>query len=153
VRWTTAIGYPVKQDYRKYRSRSIKTKIGDTVRQHKIREETDKIDGRKMVNGLAPNWVHSTDAALMFKTILEAKRCGVTSFAVVHDSFATVAADAEALSLSIRHAAADIFSRDLLAEFKAEVEAFLPPDVSLPEIPTYGDLDPACVRDSLYFFN
>ena len=153
VRWTTAIGYPVKQDYRKYRSRSIKTKIGDTVRQHKIREETDKIDGRKMVNGLAPNWVHSVDAALMFKTILKAKHCGVKSFAVVHDSFATVAADAEALSLSIREAAADIFSRDLLAEFKAEVEAFLPPGVVLPEIPEYGDLDPACVRESLYFFN
>lgn len=153
VRWTTPIGYPVKQDYRKYRSKSIKTRIGDTIRQHKIREDTDKLDRRKMVNGLAPNWVHSMDAALMFKTILRAHDAGLRDFAVVHDSFGTVAADAEALSQSIRQAAAEMFSEDLLATFKAEVEAFLPPDVCLPELPEYGSLNPACVQDSLYFFN
>ena len=153
VRWTTPVGYPVRQDYRRYRMRNIKTRIGDTIRQHKLREETDRIDRRKMLNGLAPNWVHSMDASLMFLTILEAKRQGVTDFAVVHDSFATRAADAATLHASIRDAAATMFSRDLLAEFKREVEAYLPPEVSLPELPAYGELDPAAVRDSLYFFN
>ena len=153
VRWTTPVGYPVRQDYRRFKMRSIKTRIGDTIRQHKLREETDRIDRRKMLNGLAPNWVHSMDAALMFTTILEAKRKGVTDFAVVHDSFATRAADAGLLHSSILEAAASMFSRDLLAEFKREVEAYLPPEVSLPELPTYGTLDPAAVRQSLYFFN
>jgi DNA-directed RNA polymerase len=85
--------------------------------------------------------------------VLLSRDRGITEFAVVHDSFATVAADAQALSESIREAAATIFSQDLLADFKSEVEAYLPSDVVLPELPPYGDLDPACVRESRYFFN
>ena len=157
VRWTTPIGYPVKQDYRKFRSRSIKTRIGDTIRQHKLREETDALDRRKMLNGLAPNLVHSLDASLLFATVNLAAQQGVESFAVVHDSFATHAADAGVLSESIRQAAASMFSEDILLGFKREVESLLPPSCSLPELPAYGcgntPLDPACVQDSLYFFN
>lgn len=153
IRWTTPIGYPVKQDYRRYRMRSIKTRIGSTIRQHKLREETDKFDRRKMINGLAPNWVHSMDAALMYRTILEAGRRGVEDFAVVHDSFAVRAADAGTLHASITNAAAEMFAQDWLAEFKREVESYLPPDVRLPELPPYGSLDPACVRVSKYFFS
>ena len=153
IRWTTPIGYPVKQDYRRYRMRSIKTRIGSTIRQHKLREETDKFDRRKMINGLAPNWVHSMDAALMYHTILEASLHGITDFAVVHDSFAVRAQDAEVLHRSITTAAAVMFSEDWLAKFKQEVETYLPPDIRLPELPQYGTLDPACVRESKYFFS
>lgn len=46
-----------------------------------------------------------------------------------------------------------MFSEDWLAKFKQEVETYLPPDIRLPELPQYGTLDPACVRESKYFFS
>jgi DNA-directed RNA polymerase len=153
IRWTTPIGYTVKQDYRKYRSRSVKTRIGDEIRQHKLREDTEKFDSMKMRNALAPNVVHSLDASLMYLTANLVSSRGVGSLAVVHDSFATHAADTEVLAQSIRESAADMFTEDLLAEFKHEVETLLPAGVVLPELPPYGSLDPGAVRDSHYFFN
>lgn len=151
--WTTPTGFQVKQDYRKYKSRSVKTRIGDTIRQHKLRDDTEALDRRKMVNGLAPNYIHSLDASLLFKVVNAAAAQGVDQFAVVHDSFATLAADTECLAQAIRKSAADMFSEDLLGIFKKEVEALLPPDTKLPPLPKYGSLDPSGVRDSQYFFN
>ena len=78
---------------------------------------------------------------------------GVSSFAMVHDSFATTAADSAILAGSIRAAYHRMFSEDLLRDFRDEVQAYLPAGVELPELPEYGDLDPACVINSEYFFN
>ncbi|QDP54765.1 MAG: putative RNA polymerase [Prokaryotic dsDNA virus sp.] len=153
VRWNTPIGFHVKQDYRKFRSRSVKTRIGDTIRQHKLREETDAMDRRKMINGLVPNFVHSLDAALLYKTVNCASTMGVRNFAVVHDSFATLAADTEKLATAIRTSAAEMFSEDILMDFKLGVESMLPGIEPLPDLPEYGTLDPSVVKESLFFFN
>ena len=153
VRWTTPADFPVKQAYYKWSSKMIKTKIGDTIRQHSIREEKEGLDRRRMCNGLAPNFVHSLDAAALFKTVIAARSVGVHDFAMVHDSFATLPADSQALAESIRLAYARIFEDDVLAGFKKEVEAYLPTDVELPELPEYGDLDIYQLLTSDYFFS
>ena len=153
VRWTTPADFPVKQAYYKWSSKMIKTKIGDTIRQHSIREEDEGLDRRRMRNGLAPNFIHSLDAAALFKTVNTARVAGVKNFAMVHDSFATLAADSQALADSIRLAYARIFEDDVLAGFKKEVEAYLPIDVELPALPKYGNLNIYELLTSDYFFS
>ncbi|MAH44485.1 hypothetical protein CMI37_01570 [Candidatus Pacearchaeota archaeon] len=153
IRWTTPADFPVKQAYFKWSSKMIKTKIGDTIRQHSIREENEGLDRRRMCNGLAPNFVHSLDAAALFKTVTAARGVGVEDFAMVHDSFATLAADSQSLAESIRLAYARIFQDDVLAGFAKEVAAYLPADVELPELPEYGSLDIYQLLTSDYFFS
>ena len=106
-----------------------------------------------MVNGLSPNFVHSLDSSALVAPVNIAEAHGVVDFAMVHDSFATLAADSEPLSGSIRAAYASMFSEDLLRDFRDEVQAYLPAGVELPELPEYGDLSPTCVIKSSYFFN
>ena len=153
VRWTTPSGFPVKQTYWSTKLRSVKTMIGDTLRKHSLREDTDKLDARRMRNGLAPNYIHSLDASALMETVLLAKQAGVTQFALVHDSFATTAFWSESLAQSIREAYLRIFRDDVLAGFKREVELYLPAGEGLPPLPDYGNLDIELVASSPYFFN
>jgi DNA-directed RNA polymerase len=53
----------------------------------------------------------------------------------------------------VRQATVDIFSRDLLREFREGALTMLPSSASMPEVPEYGSLDIAKVLDSDYYFN
>ena len=76
----------------------------------------------RQVNGISPNFVHSLDAAALHKTICTAVFAGVTHFAMIHDSYGTLAPDVDVLMGSLRRAFSDIFTTDLLARFKTEIE-------------------------------
>jgi hypothetical protein len=55
---------------------------------------SDKMDKSRQANGIAPNFVHSMDAAHLMKTIIKAKdKHDIEDFSVVHDSFGTHACD------------------------------------------------------------
>lgn len=153
IRWTTPLGFLVKQKYTKWSRRAIKTAIGDVIRQTCIRSPLDNMDKRKMVNAFAPNLVHSLDAAAMMATINLTAATGVRSFAAVHDSFATHAMDSATLASAIREAYVQVFRDDFLGDLKAQLEMQLPDGVCLPDLPPYGDLQLEALRDSLYFFN
>ena len=153
IRWTTPIGLPVKQFYTKWRSQVVKTRIGEKIRTHSLRVATDTLDHRKSTNALTPNFIHSLDSSAMFVTVNTAMDVGIKDFAMVHDSFGTLASDSAMLAGALRASYAEMFSLDLLKEFSEEVQAYLPEGVELPPLPEYGDLDPNCVRNSTYFFN
>ena len=153
IRWTTPIGLPVKQFYTKWRSQVVKTRIGEKIRTHSLRVATDTLDHRKSTNALTPNFIHSLDSSAMFVTVNTAMDVGIKDFAMVHDSFGTLASDSAMLAGALRASYAEMFSLDLLKEFSKEVQAYLPEGVELPPLPEYGDLDPNCVRNSTYFFN
>jgi DNA-directed RNA polymerase len=152
VQWTTPTGFPVQLIYHKWQTKVVRTRIGDKIRTSHLRHAGERIDKKKMAVALAPCFIHSLDAAAMIRTVTLARGAGVDSFAMIHDSFATHAADAGHLAGAIREAFAQMFSEDLLARFRDEVQSSLPADVELPPLPDYGDLDPEAVRDSLYFF-
>ena len=153
IRWTTPIGLPVKQFYTKWKSAAVKTRIGEKIRTHSQRIATNKLDRRKSTNALTPNFIHSLDSSAMFVTVNTALEIGVKDFAMVHDSFGTLAADSATLAGALRASYAEMFSFDLLEEFAKEVQSYLPAGVELPPLPEYGDLDPRCVINSTYFFN
>lgn len=152
VRWTSPSGFPVVQRYMKWSTSVIRTAVGDTVRDLKCRTDTEEIARRKQMNGVSPNYVHSLDAAAMVKAVSRARRAGVKSFMVVHDSYGVLAADAPLMARTLRGVYVDMFSRPLLEQLRDELQRDLPDGVVLPPVPEGGDLDVSDVRKSQYFF-
>lgn len=150
--WTNPLGFPIRQWYPKWLTRNLKTRIGEKFRQTTMIEELPKALRRKMLAGFAPNFIHSLDAAAMMLTVAKCKDKGVESMSCVHDSFATHACDADTLAIATREAYAEIFSDDLMENLRIELQQQVP-DVILPEVPEYGDLDPQEVLGSPYFFS
>jgi DNA-directed RNA polymerase len=64
-----------------------------------------------------------------------------------------LAADYETTSGCVRKATVELFSRDLLDEFRQGVLTLLPGSATIPELPKYGTLDITKVLDSQYYFN
>lgn len=152
MRWTSPSGFLVQQDYRGNRRDLIQTSIGDRVRKLKIRTETTKLCIRRQLNGISPNFVHSLDAAALVKTVNLCAARGISSFAMVHDSFGVPAADVDILARTLREVYAEMFSTNLLEVFRDEIQLQLGDRGTLPPLPQMGALDVHQVLTSTYFF-
>lgn len=158
IRWTTPSGFVVKQDYRDLKTRAVELScLGQRVQLQVAAGHSDKINKRKMAMAIAPNFVHSMDAAHMLRTVeLLLELVGPSiHLSMVHDSYATHAADAEVLSLAIRQAFVQMYNEKCwLTSFRDEVAEQIGPELAekLPLIPEAGDLQLAEVLNSLYFF-
>lgn len=153
VQWTTPSGFVVKQDYRKLKSRKVELQaLGVRVTTRVAMGNTDKVDSRKMAASIAPNFVHAMDAAHMLRTIeVMTDTDKSLHFSMVHDSYATHAADTETLSNLIRQSFVQMYQEgDWLQRFKDEIEEQT--GLELPEVPPSGDLYLPDVLKSLYFF-
>ncbi|OAM52897.1 hypothetical protein A7981_05520 [Methylovorus sp. MM2] len=154
IHWTTPSGFLVAQDYRKQIGNRVDTVICGVRTKLMLQVESDELDSRKQAQGIAPNFVHSLDASHLVLTIDRCVDDGITSLAMIHDSYGTHAADAERLSVNLREAFIDQYSGDVLAGFIENLRTQLPPELmdELPKPPTSGTLDLEGVRDSKYFF-
>lgn len=158
IQWTTPSGFVVRQDYRKVKSKQVELlAAGQRVTFNVATGFEDKIDGTKMALAIAPNFVHAMDAAHMLRTVeLLLETVGPSiHLSMVHDSYATHAADAEDLAFAIRQAFVQVYQEaDWMAQFRDELASQLPEDVvsQFPPIPGAGDLNIADVLNSLYFF-
>jgi DNA-directed RNA polymerase len=149
--WTTPSGFVAYQGYRETTKRRIKTHLhGSIIWSAKMIDGT-KLDPRRQANGISPNFVHSMDAAAMMLTIELAKLNGLDLFAMIHDSYGTVAADMDMLAACLREAFVRMYvEHNVLEEFLRN----LPQEVKdkLPPIPPMGQLDIEAIRDSQFFF-
>lgn len=154
VRWTAPQGFVVLQDYRKQREHRTNVMLGGRPVRLSLNMDTDKMDARRMAMGISPNFVHSCDAAHLMRTVSLCASEGLESFGMIHDSYATVAADAERLGQLLRRAFVEQYSYDVLARFRAELMEQLPPELAaeIPPLPERGTLDISRVLDSEYFF-
>ena len=148
IRWTAPSGFPVEQRYTSYRSTSIRTVLGDKIRWTRLRRDGGTLSRRRQMNGIAPNYVHSLDAAVL---------AGVGhrwtgALTTVHDSYGCHADRADRLVALIRGQYAEMFSRDLLGDLKRELE-LSSPGLSLPEAPERGTLDVTAVLGARYLFS
>ena len=151
ITWTTPLGMKLTQRYPKCRSKRIRTMLGDSIRDVTLSEADGvKLDVMKMVNAIAPNIVHSLDAAALYLTVYKCLSQGVTSFAMVHDSFGTHAADAPVLADALRQSYSEIFGGNYLLDLHKELQSQTEKELPLP--PDQGTLDPNSLHDSLYFF-
>lgn len=156
VTWTTPDGFPVLQAYPELNSKRVKTQLGDSVIKLSLREENhDKVDKLRQQNGISPNWVHSLDGCALRVTVGKAVERGIDAFAMVHDSYATHAADAPTLASTLREAFVETFTEhDVLGDFREYVTALVGPGkaTDLPDIPESGSLEINKVLESPFFF-
>lgn len=156
--WTTPLGFPVRQAYRQAVGKQVKTRIGDRLVYLTIQEEQkNTLDRQAQRNGIAPNYIHSLDAAALMRTVNRCLGEGITSFAMIHDSYGTHAANSEALAHHLREAFIELFGgrENLLARWGGEVISSLPPlpeKEELPAVPGFGKLVVEDVRRATFFF-
>jgi DNA-directed RNA polymerase len=113
----------------------------------RILTETDEPDVNNHTTGMAPNFVHSMDAAHLHLTAAAAKAAGIDSLAMIHDDYGTHAADAEKLYQIIRERFVCMYEQhDPLRGLQAKY-----PALGVP--PERGTLDIKEVLCSSFFFS
>ncbi len=155
ISWVTPSGFPVLQAYLEMGNRHIDTMIHGHAAQLQLSEEKESIDKRRQANGVAPNFVHSLDAAALVLTVDLALDNGVTRFAAIHDSYGTNAPDTDVLAACTRMAFVSMYEdHEVLAEFRSSVVSSMSEKAAtkVPSVPTAGGLDLALVLDSPFFF-
>lgn len=154
VRWTTPVGFPVMQAYTDTESRRVKTAINGSLVYFRINQEVDGLNRRKQSSGIAPNYVHSCDAAHLMLTVAIARQSGIQSFAMIHDSFGTTAGQTEELFRIVREAFVEMYQQDVLGNFRDEVLQQLSDEGKglLPAIPERGTLNLDAVVESRFCF-
>jgi DNA-directed RNA polymerase len=146
ITWTTPSGFPACQDYFKAEVHRINTWLHGPIK-IRVLSETDEPDINRHANGLAPNFVHSLDAAHLHLTAADCAKRGIPALAMIHDDYGTHAAHAQALFESIRQ------------QFVAMYLACDPPALLLekypmcPKPPEKGSLDIMEILESDYFFS
>ncbi|AHI30254.1 DNA-directed RNA polymerase [Marinobacter similis] len=154
VRWTTPLGFPVCQNYRKYNMRTVKTRIFGKALDLTIREEMEEMDIMRAGNAISPNVTHSLDSSHLLKLVAQSVVEGLDSFALIHDSFGTHAADTDVFFRVIREAFMRLYEEAVLENLREEFMAQLPPDIrgEVAPVPLSGSLDISSILNSLYAF-
>lgn len=152
ISWTSPSGFRVQQCYKERHGRVVQTNVGDRSFRLTLLQDTSKIDYRRQAQSLAPNWIHSLDAAALHRTIVNLKRKGVVDVLVVHDSYGTHACDMDTMAEALREEFVSIYSQDVVGQFLSDVGAGLKDPSQLPPPPAMGALRIEEVARSTYFF-
>ncbi|XP_004491958.1 DNA-directed RNA polymerase 2, chloroplastic/mitochondrial isoform X2 [Cicer arietinum] len=147
VRWTTPLGLPVVQPYRKLGRHIVKTSLQMLT----LQRETDKVMVKRQRTAFPPNFVHSLDGSHMMMTAVACKNAGL-SFAGVHDSYWTHACDVDNMNKILREKFVELYETPILENLlESFQESF--PSLQFPPLPERGDFDLREVLESPYFFN
>ena len=149
LKWVTPSGFVVKQDYRKIKTSRVSTNINGEALWVRFGQNTEAISPLKQAQGVAPNFVHSLDSALLHKTVNAA---GIFDLSMIHDSYGTHCKNVPLLNKVIREQAVEIFEKDLLLDWLNQIKE-QNPDLVFPDPPQYGSADISKIRDSPYFFS
>ncbi|KAF0919328.1 hypothetical protein E2562_029178 [Oryza meyeriana var. granulata] len=147
VKWTTPLGLPVVQPYRKLGRHLIKTSLQVLT----LQRETDKVMVKRQRTAFPPNFVHSLDGSHMMMTAVACKRQGL-NFAGVHDSYWTHACDVDTMNKILREKFVELYSTPILENLLESFEKSFP-ELKFPPLPERGDFDLKDVLESPYFFN
>ena len=153
VRWTSPSGFPVLQAYPKMEQTRIYTILnGNTFKPRMMTPQEGTIDARHQANAIAPNFVHSLDAAALILTVIAASKDGCTKYAMIHDSYATTARQAATLAKHLRSEFVKIYHKEILLNFLNET---VPKNLrsEIPEPPFIGGFCLSDICRSKYFFS
>lgn len=94
VVWTTPVGFPVVNGYYE----PILKRVDITIKKKRQQQTlllgyTDKLKRTKQRSTIAPNFVHSYDACHLMMVAIEAKKRGINSMLLIHDSFGCLPSD------------------------------------------------------------
>jgi DNA-directed RNA polymerase len=151
--WRSPSGFPVRQSYTNWEVQQVRTKFGERIRWVRSRKAGDRLNRRRHVNALAPNFVHSLDAAVLARVVARFSPAGKIPVSTIHDSFGTTAAHIQNLGRLIREEYAAVFGPDLFEDFREQLRTNAGGTVQFPEPPVRGALDPSAVVGSTYLFS
>lgn len=155
ITWTAPSGFKVQQYYPTMKQSKVKTYFNGSIHNLSYRTPKATHDPHRNANGIAPNFVHSMDAAALMDTVNLAAHNGVDHFVAIHDAYGTHAADMAALSAVLRHSFVEMYeNNDVLEQFRQQVMEQLPPEArkKVPPLPKSGLLDIRQVLESDFFF-
>ncbi|KAI0844507.1 DNA/RNA polymerase [Daldinia vernicosa] len=135
VVWTTPLRMPIVQPYRKNGTRVISTSMQDLTLQ--VPESSDPVNRRKQLQAFPPNFIHSLDASHMLLSALQCDERGL-SFAAVHDSFWTHAADVDVMNDVLRDSFIRIHSEDVIGRLASEFKARYKSSIYLSKVERYS---------------
>jgi len=117
VVWTTPLGLPIVQPYRKTKRKQIRTSLQTVF----ISDPNSpaEVNSAKQATAFPPNFIHSLDATHMMLTALECRTQNLT-FASVHDSYWTHASTIDHMSEIIRDTFIALHSSDVLSKLQLE---------------------------------
>lgn len=117
-----------------------------------LQVETDIVDEAAMMGAAAPNFVHGHDASHLILTICDMVDTGITSIAVIHDSFGTHADQTPQLRLSLKGQMVAMYANTNALQSLLDVhEARWMVDTKI-EVPEQGDFDVNEIMNSEYCF-
>jgi DNA-directed RNA polymerase len=151
ISWRTKDGFVVHMYEREKEVVRIETVLAGRY-QARVGNHTDTLNKHGQRNGIAPNFVHSQDAAHLRATILKAREAGITSLALIHDDYGTHAGNTDTLHRLIRESFVEQYEQfDPIKSFKEWQEAIS--QQTMPDAPEYGSLDIRQVLNSQFFFS
>jgi DNA-directed RNA polymerase len=175
--WTTPVGFPVVHKYEEWDVKRVSMFLHDRkvpvveattkdkvingeVHKHVVlnlrTKPTGRINKDKQKNAVAPNFIHSLDAAHLMLTVLRAKEEGIQDFLLIHDSFSTHACNTGLWSLIIRDEFVKMYTQhDVFGQFYTTVIEQISEEhrERVPTPPAIGDLDLSEVLLSDYAFS
>lgn len=151
IEWITPSGFKVQQAYPEHTTSRIKTRLNGSFSKFNIKNATTKMDKKKQQTGIAPNFVHSMDAAALQLYLCKCVDHGLKSFHMVHDAYGVHAADTELSARLLREVFVDMYSENQLEKFKESVTKFSATEIKEP-LPKQGTLDIDSILDSQFFF-
>jgi len=149
--WPTPSGSIINHGYYEMETSTLNVS-NQRVRFVIPRMDTGTICIREARNGVAPNFIHSLDAAHMQLTVVAASDEGLNCFSMIHDSYGVHAVDIDTLDIHIREqfflmyscwCPISMFIDALTKSVKAEVDDF----------PDKGEFDISLVKKARYFFS
>lgn len=146
MEWWSPSGFPVVQPYWRNKMHQVTTLAG--VMNVFVPDESGKVVAKDAEDGIAPNLVHSYDAAMLHRA---AALCGLGRVALVprHDDFNSHLATMDTLNTIVRDAFVTIYRDNVLENLRTQFQAIAP--VKLPDPPERGNLDIEQVSNSRYF--
>jgi DNA-directed RNA polymerase len=148
--WFTPDGFEVVHYMEAFKTYRVETILDGRLRTQTYVGE-GKLDPKDMALAVAPNFVHALDATHLRMTINKALGFGITSFAMVHDSFGVHAGKmATFLQHCVKPAFVELYQHDVLQEF---ADRFKDICSEVPPIPTKGTLELEGVLKSEFFFS
>lgn len=121
ITWWTPDGLPVTHEYWKQEGRRIKYHWLGQERKLTLQLDTEELDPLATGNGLAPNWIHSHDAAHLRAVMRDLRRFGLQAPAAAHDSFATLAPEVSTLKAALAAAFRRLHEGVTLYSFLADL--------------------------------
>ncbi|GBG55184.1 hypothetical protein SPFL3102_03554 [Sporomusaceae bacterium FL31] len=153
VTWFTPMGLPIQQAYMESDTEVFRLRFGGGFRRLYTAKPSGNIDKHSQVNGIAPNFIHSLDAAHLQLTIIEAAKKGIQHFAMIHDSYGSPVAQAQQMYETVRETFLRMYTENnVLENFARDMEPFIDPETELPAIPKRGKLDLEVILESPYMF-